>query len=185
MFKIHKDKINDVILISSLKHFDQRGFFSETFKYKEFPKSITQNSFLLEGHAFSKKKYTLRGIHFQIKNPQCQILQIISGSIKLVLIDLRFQSKTFKEISYINMNTLSNNMVYMPPGVGSGYLTKTDNVNILYKMNKYFNKKYDAGIKWNSNFLNIKWFAKNPIISIKDKSNNDFDFYDFKKLDLK
>ena len=185
MIKLNKSIIKDVYVISSLKHKDKRGFFSETFNFKDFPKSISKNKFILEGHAFSKKKNTLRGIHFQIKNPQSQILQIITGKIKLILVDLRFSSKTFKNVSYFDIDALNNNIVYMPPGVGSAYLTKTDNVNILYKMNKYFDKSSDAGIKWNCKYLKINWFTKSPIISSKDKLNNIFEYFDFKKLDLK
>ena len=64
-----------------------------------------------------QKKNTLRGIHFQIKNPQSQILQIITGKIKLILVDLRFSSKTFKNVSYFDIDALNNNIVYMPPGL--------------------------------------------------------------------
>lgn len=185
MSKFFKNNINDVYVISSLKHKDKRGFFSETYKVKDFPKIISNKKFILEGHAFSKKRNTLRGIHFQTKNPQCQILQIITGKIKLVLVDLRFSSKTFKNISYLDIDSSNNNMVYMPPGVGSAYLTKTNDVNILYKMNKYFDASSDAGIKWNCDHLKIKWFTKKPILSNKDRVNKGFKYFDFEKLNLK
>ena len=185
MQNLHKCLINDVYEFSSLKHIDNRGFFSEIYSLKNLPIIIRKEKFILECHAYTAKKNTLRGIHFQSFKPQCQLLTLITGKITLVLIDLRFKSSTFKKIVYFDLNCNDNNVIFMPTGVASAYLTKTNNVNILYKMNKYFNKKNDNGIKWDCKNLKIKWSTNNPILSSKDKKNPQFDFYDFKQLNLK
>jgi dTDP-4-dehydrorhamnose 3,5-epimerase len=152
---------------------------------KKLPKIINKEKFVLECHAYTAKKNTLRGIHFQSFKPQCQLLTLITGKITLVLIDLRYKSSTFKKIGYFNLNYNDNNVIFMPTGVASAYLTKTNNVNIFYKMNKFFSKSNDNGIKWDCKNLKINWSTNNPILSPKDKKNPQFDFYDFKRLNLK
>ena len=182
--KINKTKIPGLYIFKPKVYNDNRGYFFESFLDKEFKKVKKGVKFCQENLSFSKKNI-LRGIHFQWKKPQAQIMHLIEGKIFIVFIDFRLNSKTFLKKEELIIDHKNHYQIIMPPGVGSGFYTLAKKNIMHYKVNEYYNPSYEMGIKWNCKKLNIKWPKGKKILSIKDKLNPytlDVDFKKFKDL---
>ena len=138
----------------------------------------------MDCHSYSKKN-VLRGIHFQYKNPQAQLIYLVSGSIFLVVVDFRPNSKTFLQNQCFELNAKKHEQIFTPPGVGSGFYSYESDIHLIYKISKFYKKNCEMGVIWNDNKLGIKWPCKKPIMSDKDKKNyfiNKINFDNFKDL---
>ena len=159
-------KIKNVRIINTKMHFDRRGYFFESFSQKNYIKLVNEK-FLQDNISLSKKN-VIRGLHYQYK-PQSQLLTVVYGKIYDVIVDLRKNSNTYKNWISIYLDYRKNNQIYMPPGVAHGFCVLSDFAILHYKVSKIYEKKNEAGIKWNDKVLNVKWPIKKPIISKKDK----------------
>mgnify|MGYP001323758879 CR=1 FL=1 len=166
-------KIKDVIFFRNTSFKDNRGYFKELLKEKDFKKKFP---FLVM--SFSKKN-VIRGLHLQTKNSQGKFVSVIKGEIFDVVVDLRKNSKTFgMHISTI-ISEKNSKSIFIPPGFAHGFCTLSDENYVVYSCTKYREKKYEVGIKYNDKDLKIIWPIKKPIISKKDKNN--LSFKEFKK----
>ena len=171
--KIIINKIKDLLIIKKKTFKDNRGYFKELLKEKDFKKKFP---FLVM--SFSKKN-VIRGLHLQTKNSQGKFVSVIKGKILDVVVDLRKNSKTFgMHISTI-ISEKNSKSIFIPPGFAHGFCALSNENYIVYSCTKYREKKYETGIRYNDEDLNIKWPTKKPIISKKDKSN--LSFKEFKK----
>lgn len=171
---IEKTFINDLLIINTKKIEDTRGFFSETFKQEIFNSNGIDINFVQDNHSLSKKKNTLRGLHFQLPPfEQAKLVRVVRGSIIDVAVDLRTNSKTFKEYFKINLSANNFKQLYIPVGFAHGFLTLEDNTEVLYKTSNYYSKEHERGILWSDNDIAINWGIEKlvPILSDKDKSN--------------
>lgn len=165
-------KIKDLIVIENTKHRDKRGYFIESFVYKEFNKSIKNINFIQENISFSKKG-VLRGLHFQKgKYAQSKLLKVIYGNIFDVAVDLRKNSKTYKKYFSILLSSKKNNQLFIPKGFAHGFLTLSSHAIVSYKVDKYYNQATSFGYKYNDKTFNIKWppLKSKIIMSNKDKN---------------
>ena len=163
---------------------DKRGYFFESFNVKKYKNIILDNHFVQDDHSFSKKN-VLRGIHFQHKKPQNQLLYLVEDKIFIVFVDLRPKSTSFKKKHSLFLDSKNHVQIYQPAGVGSGYYVLSKQSHLIYKVSKLFDKKNEKGILWNDRTLNIKWPCKSPILSDNDKKNERFEdikFYKFNEL---
>tara|TARA_B100000401_G_C52657111_1_gene648353 strand:- start:78 stop:626 length:549 start_codon:yes stop_codon:yes gene_type:complete len=161
---------NDVNIIKSKVFKDDRGSFSEIFNKKDFIEYGFINEFIQDNVSFSKKRGTIRGLHFQNgKFSQGKLLRVLSGEIQDVFIDLRKNSNTFEKYGHEIMN-YETGWIYIPKGFAHGFCTLTDNVQILYKVDAYYSKEHELGVKWNDSAFNIDWLIgdESPTISSKD-----------------
>lgn len=171
---IEKTFINDLLIINTKKIEDTRGFFSETFKQDIFNSNGLDISFVQDNHSLSKKKNTLRGLHFQLPPfEQAKLVRVVRGSIIDVAVDLRTNSKTFKKYFKINLSANNFKQLYIPVGFAHGFITLEDNTEVLYKTSNYYSKEHERGILWSDNDIAINWGNEKlvPILSDKDKSN--------------
>lgn len=145
---------------------DSRGTFVKTFELEEYSHHDL---------AFEKKEvfYTvshrnvLRGIHFQIPPAgQKKIIQCLSGHVIDVIIDLRKSSKTYKQVEVLDLNCEIPQLLFLPPGIGHGFLTLTDRSLMYYEVDKFYNKDLDLGIHWSS--IGMNWPISKPIVSLRD-----------------
>ena len=171
MSKLKKElKFQDTYLYYPQVFFDNRGHFFEQYNKKTF-KEIGFTFDLKQTNISISKKNVLRGIHFQFRNPQSQMMQLIQGEIDLVLVDFRINSRTFKKKIYMKLSEKKQISIITPPGVGSAYLTKSNKNIILYQVSKFYEPKNEVGIIWNDPILKINWKTSKPILSNKDKNN--------------
>ena len=166
-----KIKIKGITLLKSKINKDSRGYFAEIYKKKNLKKNFIFHCLS------SSKKFVLRGLHLQTKNPQGKFITLISGKIFDVAVDLRRNSKTFGKFFKITLPYKSYNSIYIPEGFAHGFCGLSKNNIIYYCCTNYREKRNEVGILWNDKDLKIKWPIKNPILSKKDKKNITFKEY--------
>ncbi len=175
MIKIKSTKIHGVFKININKYKDKRGYFYEIYNRKNYNFKNDLSKFIQSNISMSKKN-VLRGLHYQIKNPQSQLVSVISGKIFDVVVDLRANSKTFMKYDAFTISENSNTQIFMPPGVAHGFVSLSDKVIINYEVNKIYKKDNECGLIWNDKRINIKWPILKPIISKRDREYKNFDF---------
>jgi len=162
-----------VIEIESLK--DERGFFARTFCVREFEKHFLNPRLVQCSISFNYSKGTLRGMHYQ--KPPCaeaKLVRCTRGAIYDVIIDLRPDSRTFKEHFAIRLDADNRRMLYIPEGTAHGFLTLEDNSEIFYQMSEFYSPQHAAGFRWNDPMFNVEWPMEPVVISERDNSYPDF-----------
>ncbi len=173
---------NKVILIKNKIFSDNRGFFRETYNKKLFKSIGIKDTFVQDNHSLSKKKGTLRGMHFQTKPfEQSKILTVKKGKIFDVVLDIRKNSKYFGMHKSFILSDKNNYQIYVSKGFAHGFLTLEENTEIDYKVSNFYSPKHEKTIVWNDKDLNIKWNYSKVIISKKDR-NNAYLFKDIIKI---
>jgi len=160
---IKKTKFKDLLIVKQKNNSDKRGNLRETFNDK-----ILKKKFIFE-YCTTSKKNVFRGFHFQIKNKQSKYVNVVKGKILDVVIDLRKNSKTFGEVFSIILSKKNAIGLYIPAGFAHAYYSYDKENIIYYKLDNYYNPKYESGIIYNDPSINIKWPKKKMIISQKDK----------------
>ncbi len=166
--RVYKTKIKGLILFKPHIFKDHRGSFTEIFNKKlTFNLGIKEN-FVQDNISYSKKN-VLRGLHFQKINPQGKLINVVSGAIFDVVVDLRNKSKTFGKYETFKLNDKNFKKLWIPKGFAHGFLTLQNNTIVNYKVTDFFDPKDQNTIIWNDKSLKIKWPSKKPILSDKDK----------------
>jgi len=168
-FTFEKLKLNGLILITPQIFEDDRGWFCEIYKREDFDQNDIIDSFLQENHSKSKQN-VLRGLHFQ-KKPysQAKLVRCIKGEILDVAVDIDPNSFTFKQWISVVLSADNRKMLFLPDTYAHGFLTLSEEAEIIYKCSTKYNKEFDAGIRWDDPDLNIEWEIENPILSEKDQ----------------
>ena len=135
---------------------DKRGFFMESWNKKEFEEIGINCDFVQDNHSKSKKG-VLRGLHFQIENVQLKLVRCIRGKVLDVAVDLRRNSKTFGQYFSIELSEENKLMLFIPKYFAHGFLVLSDEAEIIYKVDEYYDPKSDSGIIWSDETLNIDW----------------------------
>lgn len=158
-----------VYIIVPQVYSDHRGFFMETYSAVTFAGLGLDHAFVQDNQSFTKKKGTLRGIHFQ-NDPmaQCKIVRVPRGAITDVVVDLRRGSPTYRKWVAVELTQDNKRMLFIPRGFGHGFLTLTDNVECCYKVDNIFSRELDRGIRFDDPEIGIQWNVVNPILSEKD-----------------
>ncbi len=160
---------------------DSRGFFMRTYDDKMFENFGINQKWVQESHSYSKKKWTIRGVHFQ-HPPNCEtkLIRVIEGRILFAIVDLRLDSKTFGKWIQIVVSERKKNMIYIPKGCAPCMCTLTENCQILYKMDQFFTPESYDNIRWDDPDLAIKWPVKIPA-DISERDANAQSFKEFIK----
>jgi dTDP-4-dehydrorhamnose 3,5-epimerase len=150
---------------------DERGFFSRSWDRNEFKEQGLNHNLVQCNISFSKKRGTLRGMHFQ-KKPfeETKLVRCTRGKIFDVIIDLRAESNTYKKWIGMELKSDDFKMLYIPEGFAHGFQTLEDNTEVFYQVSNWFSPEHERGIRWDDKELDIKWPIDNPIISKKDLS---------------
>lgn len=154
---------------------DSRGFFARTWCQKEFKEQGLNWQIVQCNISFSKKKGTLRGMHYQAKPfEEAKLVRCTRGAIYDVMIDLRPDSPTFKQHVAVKLTANNHKMVYVPEGFAHGFQTLEDNTEVFYQMSCEYAPEYSRGVRWNDPAFSIEWPVKNPIILDRDNSYRDW-----------
>ncbi len=174
--KFIKTKIDGAYIIETNKIVDERGFFINSWNKKKFHENNLEVNLTECNIAFNNKKGTIRGLHYQIPPYDgAKLVRCIRGSIWDVAVDLRPNSKTFKQWFSVELNEKNDKLNYIPPGCAHGYQTLDDNSEMLYLMSQEYMLKYERGLKYNDPVFNIPFPLKVSSISKKDMSWNFFE----------
>ena len=159
--------LKGVYIVNPVVFYDERGSLFESFKKNEFEKKLNCK-FVQDNEVLSKKINTLRGLHYQIENPQAKLIHVASGAIKDVIVDLRANSRTYGESFSVKLDHKNHKMLFVPKGFDHGYLVLKKNTIVQYKCTDYYNPNSEYGIRWNDSDININWGVTNPYVSKRD-----------------
>jgi dTDP-4-dehydrorhamnose 3,5-epimerase len=168
--KFYKTEINGLIICQPKKHYDDRGFFSETFRKDLFENFLGYKvNFCQEN--FSESKFgVLRGLHFQ-KKPfsQSKLVSVINGKILDVVVDIRKDSKHYGKNFSIELDDNENKQLFIPRGFAHGFIVLSESAKVCYKVDNYYNPESECGLNYNDPLLNIDWKLSSDSIIVMNK----------------
>ena len=161
--------IPDVKLIEPKVFGDARGFFFESFNQKAFNEATgTQHEFVQDNHSRSAKG-VLRGLHYQIQQPQGKLVRVARGRVWDVTVDIRKSSPTFGQWVGAELSEDNQHQLWVPPGFAHGFVVLSESADFLYKTTDYYAPEHERCIAWNDPQLAIAWpIAGAPSLSAKD-----------------
>ena len=164
--------IPDVVLIEPKVFGDDRGFFLESFNQRAFDEATgTHHQFVQDNHSRSSRG-VLRGLHYQIQNPQGKLVRVVNGAVFDVAVDMRKSSPTFGQWVGAELNAENRRQLWVPPGFAHGFLVLSPFADFLYKATDYYSPQHECCIVWNDQKLSIVWplSGNAPVLSAKDAS---------------
>lgn len=164
-------EIPDVMLFEPRIFEDDRGFFFESFNERVFTdKTGVTSRFVQDNHSRSCQ-HVLRGLHYQMQQPQGKLVRAVVGTILDVAVDLRRHSPTFGQWVSRPLSAENKHMLWVPPGFGHGFVVLSDVAEVLYKATDYYAPQYERCVLWNDSDLAIDWsLTAEPILSTKDQA---------------
>lgn len=165
-------KIPDVLLIKPKVFGDARGFFFETYRASWFAERGIEVNFVQDNHSASARG-VLRGLHYQIKNPQGKLVRVTAGEVYDVAVDLRKSSPTFGKSVGVHLSAENKNILWIPPGFAHGFLVLSEHAEFNYKCTEYYAPEHDRSLLWNDPALEIEWPLGDivaPVLSAKDQA---------------
>jgi len=167
--------IPDVILIEPEVFGDARGFFYESYNQRKLDEAIGRKvTFVQDNHSRSEKG-VLRGLHYQIQQPQGKLVRVVQGDVFDVAVDIRKRSPTFGQWVGETLSAENKKQLWIPEGFAHGFLVISEYAEFLYKTTDYWAPEYERCIAWNDPTLNIAWpISGKPILSKKDMAGMHF-----------
>jgi dTDP-4-dehydrorhamnose 3,5-epimerase len=157
-----------VFLIEPKVFRDSRGFLFESWNEREFERAGIRARFVQDNHSRSEKG-VLRGLHYQIRQPQGKLVRVTEGEIFDVAVDLRRSSPTFGRWDGARLSAQSKAMLWIPAGFAHGFCVLSDFAEVLYKATDFYAPEHERSIAWNDPELAIDWpFSGAPVLSPKD-----------------
>ena len=167
--KVTRTAIPDVLVIEPQVFTDVRGFFYESFNQKAFNQATGLNETFVQDNISRSAHNVLRGLHYQVNNPQGKIVQVLSGEVFDVAVDLRKSSPTSGRWVATTLSAANRLQHWIPPGFAHGFLVTSASADVLYKTTCYYTPQNDRAIAWNDADIGIQWPLKGqPLLSAKD-----------------
>jgi dTDP-4-dehydrorhamnose 3,5-epimerase len=159
----------EVVMIEPETHSDERGWFAETYKKREFEAHGIAFDFVQDNHSRSTSRGMLRGLHFQ-KEPAAQgkLVRCVLGDVFDVAVDIRKGSPTYAKWVSATLSADNHAMMWIPPVFAHGVQTTSDVAEVIYKVTSEYSPSHDRSIRWNDPAIGIDWPVANPILSKKD-----------------
>ena len=162
-------KIPEILIIEPTVYGDERGFFMESWNQNEFNKVVGREvTFVQDNHSRSAQG-VLRGLHYQIKQPQGKLVRCVAGEVFDVAVDIRKNSTTFGQWVGVHLSADNKRQFWVPEGFAHGFMVLSDAAEFLYKTTEYYAPEYERSIIWNDPTLAIDW----PLTSTLSLSNKD------------
>jgi dTDP-4-dehydrorhamnose 3,5-epimerase len=165
--KVTQTKLHGVLIIEPDVFGDARGFFIETFSGKRYEEAGLSQPFVQDNISFSTKGI-LRGLHFQNPHAQGKLVQVLSGEVLDVAVDIRVGSPDFGQWFGETLSAENHKQMYIPPGFAHGFCVLSDNALFSYKCTDYYSPATEGGIIWNDPDIGIAWPIDTPKVSKKD-----------------
>ena len=166
--------IPDVLIIEPEIFADERGFFFESWNEGAFREAGIKARFVQDNHSRSAQN-VVRGLHYQIKQPQGKLIRAIAGEVFDVVVDIRRSSPTFGKWVGTKLSGEDRHMLWVPPGFAHGFVVLSEYAEFLYKTTDYYSPEYERTILWNDSNLAISWpISGEPLLSAKDQAGTPF-----------
>ena len=168
--KLTKTSIEGLFIVEPTVFGDHRGLFFESWSKRDFEQAGLFYDFVQDNHSTSTVKGTLRGVHFQRgAYSQAKLVRCIRGVVLDVAVDLRPESPTYKQVEAVELSEENKRQLLIPRRFAHGFVTLSDHVEFLYKVDNYYAPDHEGGIRWDDPELNIDWGVEDPILSAKDR----------------
>jgi dTDP-4-dehydrorhamnose 3,5-epimerase len=170
-----RTEIPDVLVLEPKVFGDARGFFLESFNDKVFREATGLDlKFVQDNHSRSGKG-VLRGLHYQLQQPQGKLVRVVRGEVFDVAVDLRKSSQTFGKWAGVILSETNHRQFWVPPGFAHGFVVLSDSADFLYKTTDYYAPQYERCIAWNDPEIGIDWKLQGaaidaPLLSAKDQA---------------
>ena len=162
--------IPDLLVLEPQVFGDARGFFFESFNQQEFYRATGLNlNFVQDNHSRSAKG-VLRGLHYQVQQPQGKLVRVVRGAVFDVAVDIRKNSNTFGQWVGMELSEDNHKQMWIPPGFAHGFVVLSDSADFLYKTTEYYAPQHERCIAWNDPAIGITWpSGLQPTLSAKDQ----------------
>jgi len=168
--KLTQLSIPGVILIEPPCFEDNRGFFLETYHLKKYKDAGLVKKFVQDNQSHSSQN-VLRGLHYQLKNPQGKLIYAVTGKIFDVALDIRRGSPTFGHWVSAVLSAENKRQIYVPEGFAHGFVVISESADVIYKCTDLYAPGDEYGVLWSDPGLSIKWPVDVPVLSQKDQEN--------------
>jgi dTDP-4-dehydrorhamnose 3,5-epimerase len=166
--------IADVFVLRPKVFRDERGFFFESYNLRALAGVGLNHQFVQDNHSHSRHN-VVRGLHYQIKQPQGKLIRVVHGEIFDVAVDLRPDSDTFGRWVNRILSSENKEMLWIPPGFAHGFQVLSESADLIYKTTEYYAPQFERTIIWNDPDLKIQWpISQQPVISEKDLLGTQF-----------
>ena len=177
--KVEQTKLLGLLIIIPDVFGDNRGWFTESYNKQKFIESGIETDFVQDNHSYSKDIGTLRGLHFQTGDfAQSKLVRCVRGRLMDICVDLRKDSPTYLQWEAIELSEENKLQIFVPKGFAHGFITLSNDVEIMYKVDAFYSREHDSGIRFDDPDLNIDWNSILPntrfILSDKDKQLKTF-----------
>ena len=168
--KVIRSTIPDVLILEPKVYGDERGFFFESYNEKVLAEVAGISAHFVQDNHSRSAKNVLRGLHYQIRQPQGKLVRVIAGEVFDVAVDIRKNSPTFGKWTGFNLSAENKRMAWIPPGFAHGFLVLSDYAEFLYKTTDYWAPEHERCIAWNDPDLGIQWpLSGGAQLSAKDR----------------
>ena len=169
--QIQKTDIPDVLIIEPKVFGDDRGFFYESFNERRFAELTgTSARFVQDNHSRSARN-VLRGLHYQIRQPQGKLVRVTAGEVFDVAVDMRRSSPTFGRWVGVTLSAENKRQLWIPEGFAHGFVVTSESAEFLYKTTDYWAPEYERAVRWDDPAIGIDWPLHGaPLLSAKDQA---------------
>ena len=169
--KVIASELGGVLVFEPAVHGDSRGFFFESYREDEFRRAAgTDRPFVQDNHSRSVR-HVLRGLHYQVHQPQGKLVRVVLGEIYDVVVDLRRRSPTFGRWSGVSLSAENKRILWIPEGFAHGFLVTSGVAETVYKATDYYAPQHERSLLWNDPALAIPWpLIEAPALSAKDNA---------------
>jgi dTDP-4-dehydrorhamnose 3,5-epimerase len=172
---VTRTSIPDVLVLEPKVFGDARGFFLESFNQKAFGEATGVTSDFVQDNHSRSTQGVLRGLHYQLKQPQGKLVRVVRGSVFDVAVDVRHSSATFGKWVGVELSEDNQRQFWVPPGFAHGFLVLSESADFLYKTTDYYAPEHERCIAWNDPAIGIHWPLERlangrPKLSVKDEA---------------
>lgn len=174
--KVTKTQLDGVLILEPKVFGDERGFFMESFNQRVFDEAVGQHvEFVQDNHSRSTKG-VLRGLHYQLQQPQGKLVRVTRGAVFDVAVDIRKSSPTFGQWVGVELTESNHRQLWIPAGFAHGFVVTSDSADFLYKASDYYAPAHERSILWDDADIGIEWpdIGGMPKVSVKDAAARNF-----------
>ena len=172
--KVFPTRIPEVLILEPKVFGDERGFFLERYNKRTFEAATGLDvEFVQDNHSRSMCN-VLRGLHYQIKQPQGKLVWVVSGEIFDVAVDMRKTSPFFGQWTGVHLSVENKKQLWIPEGFAHGFFVLSEAAEVLYKTNEYGHAEHERSLAWNDPEIGIEWPGADPLLSAKDAAAPSF-----------
>lgn len=154
--KVIATAVKDALILEPRVFGDARGFFMESWNRRSFAQLGIEADFVQDNHSRSSRG-VLRGLHYQVQQPQGKLVRVVAGAVFDVAVDLRRSSPTFRQWVGVELSADNQRMFWVPPGFAHGFLVLSETADFLYKATDYYAPEHERSLLWNDPELGIDW----------------------------